>query len=146
MTLDVHYLISGCGPSSNICRSSLSSPEEVGFGQEQDGGSEICSNPPPKTPLPLLLITSPLPACYAPLPTPTSFASISLQTDSLGDGGGGRGSWPYWCSHLARECVLCLCVCVCCPVLPLLLTLCQGVFFSFLQIGQKKMYVCVEIY
>lgn len=102
-------------------------------------------NPPLQTPLPLLLITSPLPACYAPLPTPASFASISLQTDSLGDGGGGRGSWPQRCSHLARECVLCLCVCVCCPVLPLLLTLCQGVFFSFLQIGQKKN-VCVFKY
>lgn len=92
---------------------------------------------PLQTPLPLLLITSPLPACYAPLPTPASFASISLQTDSLGDGGGGRGSWPQQCSHLARECVLCLCVCV--ALYCLFFLCCVREYFShFCRLGKKK--------
>lgn len=139
MTLDVHYLISGCGSSSNICRSSLFSPKEVGFGcQERDGGSGICSNPPPNTsPPPPNHQSSSCLLC--PSADPRLFCLHQPPDRQPGRWRRGERVMAFAVQSLGQG-VCVVPVCVCCPVLPLPLTLYQGVF---LQIGQKNMYVCV---
>lgn len=146
MTLDVHYLISGCGPSSNICRSSLSSPEEVGFGQEQDGGSEICSTHPPQN-------TSPPPpnhqssSCLlCPSADPRLFCLHQPPDRQPGRWRRGERVMALLVQSLGQGvCVVPLCVCVLPCIASSSYAVSGSIFLIFADWAKKNLCVCWNI-